>query len=432
MGRQIYIEYRKKNLGLVNAYSVELASDPDLPQTPYGIKVQGGSVVVPPNTSVSNPDPGVYTYEFEPDNDLVYIVSWKIVHEVNGRPQYIVDTIGPFTTTQHEIRAVTEFRGDFVQGTRASVFCKIFDLNGKAVEPDNITVVINDSVGTEILSGVPEKIEKGFFVFDWLINEDQTIGDYYVLWQYSVDSVVRTEQQSITVVGKGSATHFSPYHPRLIDFRESLSYMIQYPQRIPVYREPAKASKDYKTFEFTFPRWNQSAGVKLFVNDKIYTQGMEIDFFNGRITLDNPLTEYDRVDASYSFRWFSDEELDRFLSNALHVYNSYPPVGRKSLYTIEDRAIPSIMYGAAVDALRSLMLSLKFVEPQLVFGGPEAASKAFGDLDTLKKNYEDTWNKLLEQKKYGPYKGLTKIITTPAFHLPGGRSRWFRYLFSGN
>ena len=39
--------------------------------------------------------------------------------------------------------------------------------------------------------------------------------------------------------------------------------------------------------------------------------------------------------------------------------------------------------------------------------------------------------KLYEQKKYGPYVGLTKTVTAPEFTLPGGRSRWFRYLFKG-
>ena len=48
----------------------------------------------------------------------------------------------------------------------------------------------------------------------------------------------------------------------------------------------------------------------------------------------------------------------------------------------------------------------------------------------MKKNYEGDWEKLVEQKKLGPYPS-SKLIVTPEYTLPGGRSRWFRYLFKG-
>ena len=44
---------------------------------------------------------------------------------------------------------------------------------------------------------------------------------------------------------------------------------------------------------------------------------------------------------------------------------------------------------------------------------------------------EEEINKLYEQKAKQPYIGLTKTVTVPEFTLPGGRSRWFRYLFKG-
>jgi hypothetical protein len=51
-------------------------------------------------------------------------------------------------------------------------------------------------------------------------------------------------------------------------------------------------------------------------------------------------------------------------------------------------------------------------------------------METLKKNYEEEFTRLLEQKKFGRYP-RTKAITVPEFTLPGGRSRWFRYMFGG-
>ena len=76
-------------------------------------------------------------------------------------------------------------------------------------------------------------------------------------------------------------------------------------------------------------------------------------------------------------------------------------------------------------------MCLQFQQPQEVFGGPDAARQAFQNLETLKKNYEGDFNLLLEQKKYGSYVGLTKTVVTPEYTLPGGRSRWFRYLMGG-
>jgi hypothetical protein len=89
------------------------------------------------------------------------------------------------------------------------------------------------------------------------------------------------------------------------------------------------------------------------------------------------------------------------------------------------------MYGAAVDAIRGFILAMQFQEIQLILGNADAASRVSGTLETLKKNYEEWWFKALDQKKLGPYKGLTRMSVTPEFALPGGRSRWFRYLFSG-
>jgi hypothetical protein len=86
------------------------------------------------------------------------------------------------------------------------------------------------------------------------------------------------------------------------------------------------------------------------------------------------------------------------------------------------------LYGAAKDALRQLMLCVNFQQPAQVFGGPEQAAKAFANFDTLKQNYEKDAEKLLEQKKLGPYP-KSRMVVTPEFTLPGGRSRWFRYLF---
>ncbi len=329
-----------------------------------------------------------------------------------------------------EIRAVADRRGSFVQGTRATVFLRITDGNGRARDASPVTCTITDLGSAVVASGSPEHATTGFYAFDWDIGDTQATGTYSVLWEYTVEGD-KTESQEIIVTAASTINPPSLYAARILEFRNSLEFMITAAQNIPVYRELAKPSADNQTFYFTFPRWNQVVGSRIYVNNKIVQTGLEINYFDGYVTFDDPLTEYDTVKADYNFRWFKDEELDRFLSNGVHLVNLWPPSQRgASLYNIKDNYIPLVLYGAAIDAIRRLMMDLQFQEPQMVFGGPEGADKAVKNLESIKKNYEETWNKGLEQKKNGPYVGLTRTIVTPEFALPGGRSRWFRYLFS--
>jgi hypothetical protein len=121
-----------------------------------------------------------------------------------------------------------------------------------------------------------------------------------------------------------------------------------------------------------------------------------------------------------------------FLNNGVQRMNMYPPVSYHSLERMPSRFIPIVIYSAVVDALREMMLSVQFQEPQLIFGSTERAQSVFGNFDTLKKNYEETLKGMLDAKKVGPYTGLTRMVVVLEYTLPGGRSRYFRYLFTGS
>jgi len=329
------------------------------------------------------------------------------------------------------IQAVADYRGSFEQGEVTTLFLKVTNFQGDAVDPSTISIDITDSLDVSITSGVPEKVVNGFFVFDWTIGTDQDPGEYTVAWTYEIDDVETTVNQSVVVVADGNISGASLYSDRLSGFRASVDMHLQCAQAIPVYDEQGLVCDDQKTVRFTFPRWNQNAYTRIFLNQRPVSSGVIVNYFKGELIFDQELTEYDTVTASYNFRWFSDQQIDRFMSNALHILNLFPPSTRYSIEILPDRFIPLILYGAVKDALRELLLCLQFQQPQEVFGGGEAAQKAFQNLETLKKNLEGEHKTLLEQKKFGPYVGLTKAIVTPEFTLPGGRSRWFRYLMGG-
>jgi hypothetical protein len=329
-----------------------------------------------------------------------------------------------------DIRAVADVRGSFVQGTRGTLFLRVTDMQSNATDADPITCTVTDSNNNVITTGAPERAATGFYAYDWDIDPNLPTGKYDVSWNYTTD-ISRIEAQEVVIAPSSQQNPPSLYASRILEFRQSLEFMITCAQNIPVYSEPAKASGDKKAYMFSFPRWNQTAGCRIYLNDDIVTGGITINYFKGSIVFDNALTVYDRIKADYNFRWFTDQELDRFLSNAVSLVNLWPPVQMGvGLYNLPERFIPLVLYGAAVDAIRHMMMCLNFQQPQMVFGGPEAASKVYSNLEGLKKNYEETWQKGLDQKKNGPYVGLTKTIVTPEFALPGGRSRWFRYLFS--
>ena len=331
------------------------------------------------------------------------------------------------------VRAVTQFAGYFRQGDTGILKIKISDFDGSPVDPEYIEIAIyaESNVSADpLFTGTPFQVESGYYVYKWEVASDQALGDYTVDWYYSIDGTAKHEYQYITIVDDPTTDAF--YSTRMMAWRTALDFHISCAQSIPIYFEQARPTRDRQTYQFTFPRWNQSSTLRIFRNKEVVNSGVEVDFFRGQVTFDDILAQQETVNADYNFQWFSEEDLDRFLNNSLQMVNTFPPHSAYTLENIPDRYIPAVLYGASKDALRQLMMCLQFQEPQQIFGGPDNAQKAFSNFETLKKNYENDWKTLIDQKKLGPYTGLTRAVVVPEYTLPGGRSRWFRYLFGGS
>lgn len=329
----------------------------------------------------------------------------------------------------NSIQSVADYRGTFEQNHTSTLFLRLTTFEGQATDPETISIDITDELDESVSSGTPEKVVEGFYIHDWQVASDQSSGVYTVTWSYVINGVTYTEIQQIMVAAGSGAGSNSLYSDRLSAIRMALTVHIKCAQAIPVYNEQGIIEADNKTVSFNFPRWNQNMMTRLYLNEKPVTEGATINYFKGKVIFDNELTEYDTVNMDYNFRWFDDADLDRFLQNAISTVNNYPPVSGYNLYSFPDMYVTHVMYGAARDAIRYLLMCLQFQEPQEVFGGPENSKNAFQQLEALKKNYEEDFKALLEQKKFGSYVGLTKAVVTPEYTLPGGRSRWFRHLF---
>lgn len=418
-----------------DAYNVEQVrlATPDPSSNNYGVlDITTGEANVAHGTVVSPTQTGYYPYILYLEDGHSYIVSWEITVNYGDTPTYRTEQIGPFFTVENtSVRAVTSTNGKFRQGSTATFLMKSTQFDGAPKDAETVSVAITNESGEAVTltSYTPEHADTGFYVYDWTIPTTQTPGQYYLTWSYTTGDIQRSELQSFVVAEDAEDTLL--YSGRVYEFRLALEHHLACAQSVPVYREPAKPTRDHLTYEFTFPRWNQSAGVKIYRNQNIVNSGVEVDFFQGKVTFDDALSDYESVSADYNFRWFSDDDLNRFLSNSIQTVNMFTPVSYYTLSDVPDRFIPAVLYGAAVDALRYLILCLQWQQPQQVFGGEEGAQRASQTFEQLKQNYEKTWEKLCDQKKYGPYP-RTRVIVTPTHTTPGGRSRWFRYLFKGN
>lgn len=323
-------------------------------------------------------------------------------------------------------------KGSFLAGTTAIFFFSFTDINGDLFDPSDIDVTILDTSGATVETiDAADRLEKGQYAVAWEIPDDQDPGLYTIRVDYVIEQPSGAVNAFIVesfVVGESEVAVLDPTTLALRGFVESL---IGYTQRIPVFHEIGRLNSTRTEAVLSFGRWNQPAGVRVFLNGELKTAGFDVNYLKGEILFDNALATIDEVQVSYNFRWFEDAEIDAFIVNAIQYFNQYPPHSVYVIPTLPVRYGVTVAHQAAVFALRRLIMDLHFQEPAKVFGGMERADKLISSLDTLKNNMEKDLNSLYEQKKYGPYLGLTKTVTVPEFTLPGGRSRWFRYLFKG-
>jgi len=426
--RTIFITNALNNIP-ENAYFVQLASEDGT----YAIKeLDTGTVIKSSGQDVINTEIGKYEYTFGADDTKTYLVSWEVQQTNKDLPVYKVQQIGPFTTNADRIRAVYDYQGSFKQGEMTLLKLKITNFNGIAQDPSFIQITIKDITGVIIkVATPPEKATKGFYVYEWAIPLSQASGGYIAIWEYIIDGVERNIIQNIEIAENPLVDNM--YSGMRYYMRLGLESYLMCAQNIPVYFEQAKTSIDDVTYRLSFPNWNQSPGCKVYRNmNKLLTDGFQVDYFKGEIIFDQQLSDFDSVYVDYNFRWFSDQVLDQYLRNAIRTFNSYPPMGNYNFNNLPDKYISLVEKQAAVDAIRQLMLCLQFQEPQKVFGGPEQADKVFSNLETIKQNYETEIKEIYATKINFGYVGLTRAITTPEYTLPGGRSRWFRELFSTN
>lgn len=192
-----------------------------------------------------------------------------------------------------------------------------------------------------------------------------------------------------------------------------------------------KVSHFSTIYGFAYKNWNQDPAPIVRANNMIVEDGWHLDY-DGKIYFDGLMAPEDSINVAYNFAYFSKEELLSFLRFGLQMMNGLPP---SSMYYSSLETAPAIwdagiILYAAITALKRLIFGWNFQEKRIIFGRPEDAQHAQTMLQDLYKSYNELWIEFGKNVKTKKLPGIAMSVT-PEYTLPGGRSRWFRYLYKG-
>jgi hypothetical protein len=284
---------------------------------------------------------------------------------------------------------------------------------------------------------------QGVWYLDWFVPAGEPVGWLFDVWSFnwSIDSNV---EQKIFQFEVHSADDFINWvSPNIVhqigpvgaSMLYDLNNLYLYEaQHIPVYKEQGlrlKNDKNLTKFGFYCGRtWNDSPAPIIYQNNRILPDGWYTDY-KASVYFDSPRDPEDIIEASYQFRYFSDEELMQFLLMGLYKMNSVPPSSQN--YTSLGGAPFSWRYGimlqAAILGLQRLVFGLNFQEKSLIFGEDwTIVQQKIDNLKSMYSEWSEQWKEDAKNIKTMRLPGISQVVT-PEYTLPGGRSRWFRYLY---
>jgi hypothetical protein len=317
----------------------------------------------------------------------------------------------------------------YAQGQTATLTATFTNTVGMNVDVPDATFSVFGTGGTPIVTPSPmSKLYTGFYFFDWAIPNSLPVNTYTALITGTVQGIPNAMTTYVTVVGAGTGTAVSATQ-REIGMIDALNSYIGSANRITVKNQVATRDETKRQFFFTWPRWNLGAQVRR--NGNVISSGYTLDYSTGLITFEKAQHETDKVSASYNFKWFTDNEMLRFLNDALSQMNIEAPGTTFTLETVPDPYVGTLMQGAIKNAMMQIIISTMFQEPATVFGDMDRLKFAMDNAKTIKENAEKQFERDKKQVKRARYPA-TYAVVQPEYALPGGRSRWFRYLFSSN
>ena len=196
------------------------------------------------------------------------------------------------------------------------------------------------------------------------------------------------------------------------------------------YTEFDKKKSTFSTvYGFAYENWNQDPRPVVRVNNRLVDDGWHADYM-GKVYFDTLMAPEDSISAAYNFAYFSKEEMLSFLRLGLQMMNGLPPASEaySTLELAPNIWDAGILLYAAITALKRLIFGLSWQEKRIIYGRPEDAMNAAQLFQDLYKSYMEMWVEFGKNVKTRKLPGIAMYVT-PEYTLPGGRSRWFRYLY---
>jgi len=329
--------------------------------------------------------------------------------------------------------------GTYVQGTKATFIVSTIRARGEPSGFTNPQVRVEDSTETTTVLADSDmtRAPEGYYFYDWDVPAALTPGTYVATFSSDLLDVTYEKRQQITVIeNAGIPTQQVLNGNAESDMIVGLYYMIKETQEIPVEYEQAKVSANGLRAIFTFDNWNAFYDkLTIYRNGEVVNSGYTIDYDNGEVIFSEALTEFDTVHADYNFSWFKADELMTFLRLAVNEINLVPPGGgARTIGNAPEIWYPAIIYGAARNVYRRLIHDLSYQQPRIVYGvgadgsGANGVDKAIDNFRYLKENYEKDFETAAKNAKRNIWPSIGAVVASE-FTMPGGRSRWFRYMY---
>jgi len=242
-----------------------------------------------------------------------------------------------------------------------------------------------------------------------------------------------------------------------------LRFELEHLLNIPVYDEEVIFNANRTSASVAFPYWNYAPRPQVRITgasnegdsepmkflseyDSIYTtlsgtaassypDGLKYKTdYHGNIYFlkdnDTPqsIKSYDTVMVSYNIKLFTSQHMNSALNMALQSVNSQPGANKyPSVNTAPFFYEPALVIGASYYLLRSLLVSLTGRQRRLLLEDPDA--KIVEDIKSAATMYKEDFEKQLEKLPIAQFPKI-KPIVVPAYNMPGGRSRFFRYIWN--
>jgi len=330
--------------------------------------------------------------------------------------------------------------GIYVQGTLATFIINTIISKGEPAAFTNPLMKIETEDGDVVLADTAMTLApEGYFFLDWEVPEDLAAGTYIATWTSSLLDQTYQKSQRIQIIANpydGVVTQEVLTAKNESELMVGLYYMIKKSQEIDIENEMAKISSNGLVAKFTFKRWNTFCDrTRIYRNNELITSGFTIDYEAGELVFDNAISEFDTITADYNFQYFSGEEMAMFLHLAVNEINLVPPGSTRTLANAPVIWFPAIVYGAAVNAYRRLIHDLSYQQSKIIYGiegvtGIGSFNDSIENFKYLKENYEKSFEEAAKNAKRSTWPTIGVIVASE-FTMPGGRSRWFRYLFKG-